>query len=113
MSRRTSRINELIKQEVGQILQREVHLGDYLVTITEVDTASDLKNAEIKIAIMPYEKEKEVLEIIKNNIGHIQRILNKKLTMRFVPRLKFTIDKGAKSAAAVDVILSGIDTTEE
>jgi ribosome-binding factor A len=107
-ARRLKKINELIKQEVGRILQKEIHRGNYLITITSVDTADDLKTANINISILPYDKEEEAVKVLKNNIAHIQRFLNKKIRIKFVPKINFQIDKGAKSADMVDLILSRI-----
>jgi len=107
-ARRIKRLNEFIKQELGRILQKETHQGRYLLTITEVDVASNFKSAKIKISIIPYDKEKEALNNLSKNIGRIQSLVNKKLNMKFVPRINFTIDKGAKSADAVNIILGKI-----
>ena len=44
--KRLDRVNQLIKEEVSMLLQRELkdpRLG--FVTVTEVDTAKDLRNA--------------------------------------------------------------------
>lgn len=108
MSFRLKRVNELIKQEVGKIIQKEIHIGDYLVTIIDVESSADLNHAVIKISILPENKEKQALEFLKKNAGYIQKILNKKLTMKFVPRISFAIDKGVKSADRVDIILEKI-----
>lgn len=109
MSRRVQRLNEFIKQELGKILQKETHQGRYLLTITEVDVLPDFKSAEVKISIIPYDKEKEALDNLSKNIGRIQAFVNKKLkNMKFVPRISFTIDKGAKSAEAVNIILRSL-----
>lgn len=109
MSRRLQRLNEFIKQELGKILQKETHQGRYLLTITEVDVLPNFKSAEVKISIIPYDKEEEVLGNLRKNIGYIQMLLNKKLNIKFVPRINFAIDRGAKSAEAVDIILGKIN----
>ena len=109
MSRRLQRLSEFIKQELGKIIQKETHQGRYLLTITEVDVLPNFKSAEVKISIIPYDKEKEALDNLKKNSSRIQIFINKKLkNMKFVPRISFAIDKGAKSADAVNVILGKI-----
>ncbi|MEK7627669.1 MAG: ribosome-binding factor A [Patescibacteria group bacterium] len=107
-ARRIKRLNEFIKQELGKILQKETHQGRYLLTITEVDVLPNFKYAKVKISIIPYDKEKEALDSLSKNIGRIQALLNKKLHMKFVPWISFAIDKGAKSAEAVNIILGKI-----
>ena len=49
-------------------------------------------------------KKKETLDSLSKNNGRIQALLNKKLHMKFVPD-QLAIDKGAKSAEAVNIIL--------
>lgn len=106
MTRRIEKLNELIKQEVGKILHKEVHKGKYLITITGVNVADNLETADINISVLPYGKEEEAMNVLKNNIARIQRFLNKKIKIRFVPKIYFKIDKGAKSADAVNFILA-------
>lgn len=108
MTRRIERINELIKQEVGKIIQKEIHCGRYLITMTGVETSSDLNHASISISVIPEKKENEAIDNLKSNAGYIQKLLNKKMRIKFVPKISFVIDKGAKSANTVDVILEGI-----
>lgn len=110
MTRRIERVNELIKQEAGKIIQKEIHCEGYLVTIISVNTSSDLKNALIKVSFLPNNKEKEGMLNLQNSAGFIQKILNRKLSMKFVPRISFVIDKGSKSAEEVDIILEKIKT---
>lgn len=109
MPYRKERMNEFIKQELGKILQKETHQGRYLLTITKVDVAPDSRSAEAKISIIPYNKEEEALNNLRKNIGRIQMSINKKLNIKFVPRISFAIDKGEKSAEAVDIILGKIN----
>lgn len=93
MGKRIERVNQLIKQELGKIISREIFFPrGALVTITEVLTSVDLEHARIKVSIMPEEKQKQVLEILQKNIRHLQQLLNKKLVLRYVPKIEFEID---------------------
>lgn len=106
MSLRTEKVNELLRQEVSQILLKEVNFEDALVTIINVETSSDLKQAKIKVSVIPTEKKEKVLEIIRKNIFDIQQILNKKLCMKNVPKLIFEIDKIEEKAQKIEEILT-------
>ncbi len=109
MPQRIKKVNELLRQEVSNLLLKEVDFGDIFVTITNVDTSPNLQQSKIKISIFPTEKSKEVLNEIKKNIFHIQKALNKKLYMRPVPKLIFEIDKAEERAQRIEEILGKID----
>ena len=113
MSLRVKKINELIKQEAGQLLLKEVDFNNILVTITDVDTSPDLKQAKIKICVIPSEKDEEVLEIIKRNIFNVQQRLNKRLRMRPVPKMKFEIDKVEANAQRIEELLGKVEKVEK
>ncbi len=106
MSQRIQRVNELIKQEISKILLKEIDFTDILVTITNVDTSPDLKNCKIKISVIPTDKSELALEIIKKRIYPVQQELNKKLHLKYVPKISFEIDQIESKAQRIEEILS-------
>lgn len=105
MSHRTEKVNELLKQEVSKLIHQEIEIENTWVTVTDVDTSPDLSQAKVKITVMPDQKTEEALTIIQKNIGPLQRKLNRKLSMRWVPYLIFEIDKGEISAQELEKTL--------
>ncbi|MBL7053859.1 30S ribosome-binding factor RbfA [Patescibacteria group bacterium] len=93
MNNRTIKINELIKRELSGIILKQINipLGSF-VTITKVETAADLVKTKIWISIFPDEYNEEILKIFNKNAGKLQDILNKRLSMKWVPRIKFFVD---------------------
>lgn len=108
MSERIKRINELIKHEINQLLLREIEFDDALVTIIDVETSPDLKYAKIKIIIYPESQNAEVFEKLEKNIYFIQQGLNKRLKMKWVPKIKFELDKIESHAQEVEKVLQEI-----
>jgi len=106
MSQRIQQVNELLKQEVGQLLLKEVDFDDILVTVTNTDTSPDLKNCKIKISVIPTEKNELALKIIEKNIYHLQQALNKRIRLKFVPKINFRIDQIEAKAQRIEEILS-------
>ena len=89
---RLERVNELVRRELGQIILREINLEPgVLVTIMEVETSVDLQQAKILISIFPSNKGATTLARIEKNIYHLQQILNKRLRMRPVPKIRFDL----------------------
>ena len=105
MSQRVKKVNELLKHEISQLLLREVDFCDILVTITDIDTSSDLKHAKVKISTLPQEKNKLALEMINKNVFHIQQKLNKRLQMKPIPRIRFEIDQAEIKAQRIEELL--------
>lgn len=95
MSHRILRINQLIRQELSDLLQRQVkdpRLGPF-VAITEVSTTHDLKYAKVFISFIgtPEERQK-TLEALASASGFFRRKLTKSLKLRRVPELSFHWD---------------------
>jgi len=105
MSQRIEKVNELLKHEISQLLLKEVDFNSILVTITNVDTSKDLRQAKIKLSVIPLEKSEDVLKIIKRNIFQLQHGLNKKLHMKPLPRIRFEIDQTEVKAQRIEEIL--------
>lgn len=106
---RAKRFNELIKEELGKIIFDflEVKPG-ILVTITWVDTASDLFSARVFVSIYPDKEVKEIFYKLNRFVYQIQQILNKKLKIRPVPKIIWKHDKNPEEASKVESILKEV-----
>ena len=107
-SKRVFRINNLIKRELGEIIIRELGLKGILTTITRVESSNNLSQAKIYISVIPEEKEEEVLELLNKDIYRIQQKLNKRIKIKFVPKIIFLREKKTKEADRVERILEKI-----
>jgi len=111
MSHRIERVNQLIRQEISELLQREVkdpRLGG-LISITEVDTSADLKNARVYVSCLCGDEEKkELLITLAAAAGFFRNELMKRLTLRHIPELEFrwddSIEKGARLLELIDQV---------
>lgn len=88
------------------ILLREFDLPDgVLVTVTRVDATGNLQEAKVYISVMPEAKLEDVLGALQRNIYHIQQMLNKRLRMRPVPRIRWTIETKTSQAQRIEELL--------
>ena len=116
MSRRILRLNELIKEELGQIILREVEFPKgILVTITRVETASNLISAKVFLSVFPEKFMGQTLKILNLQIYFLQQKLNQKLQMRPVPRLVFSQERETVQAGRIEELLEKTkeDTVEK
>lgn len=108
---RIEQINELIKQEIGKIILENIEFDPgTFVTIMSVETSSTLEVATIWVSIFPEGKVGSSLELLNKRIGEMQHLLNRKLALRFVPKIQFKLDKSEKYASEIDEVFRKIET---
>jgi len=104
MSRRTDKVSSVLQQEVGLFILR-LELPS-LTTISKVEVTPDLKWCKVWITILGDKAQhKEVLDILHEHKREMQDELNDKLTMKFVPRIRFVIDHGEEYASHINELL--------
>ena len=110
MAHRIERVNSLIRQEVSELLRRQVkdpRLGSF-ITVTEVSTSPDFKYARVFVSrIASEEKKKETLEGLAAASGFLRKELAKRLELRRIPELNFQWDDSIERG---DHILTLIDS---
>lgn len=109
MSQRIEKINELIRQKLAIIIRKELEFApNSLVTITKVQTSSDLKFCKVFITVFPEYYRGTALEILRKNRGNLHKLLGNQLTTKFIPNLNFLIDEQEVFATEVDKLLDEI-----
>jgi ribosome-binding factor A len=114
VAHRIERVNSLIRQEISDLLQRQVkdpRLGDF-IAVTEVVTSPDLKFAKVFVSRIGNEKEKEeVLSVLTSASGFFRRELAKRLKLRYTPELSFqwddSIERGDHLLQLIDKVTRG------
>ena len=89
-SNRIGRINEEIQRELASQLRqlkdpRVSQVG--MVSITRVDTTSDLRFSKIFVSVLDKSREKDVLKGLKSASGFLRRELGRALQLRYTPVL--------------------------
>jgi len=106
MKRRILRINELLKTQLAKIFLKEMQFGEgVLVTLTRVETTSDLTETKIFVSVFPEEKRKKILDFLNKRVSFFQKTINKKLVMKRVPKISFVLETKVREAAKVEEIL--------
>lgn len=93
MGNRIEKINDLIRDNISVIINQELSLkSGVFVSVVKVDTSRDLRYARIFISIYPVSERDYAMKTMKKELYKIQRSLNKKLSMKILPRISFEID---------------------
>jgi ribosome-binding factor A len=104
MSRRTERVSELLREELSDLLLRELRDPrlDGLISITRVELSPDLYNARVFVSVMSETADPdEALKALNAAAGFLHKELVHRLEMRRVPFLTFHLDKSIEEGAAV------------
>lgn len=116
MAHRVERMNSLIRQEISQLLQRQVkdpRLGNF-ISVTEVDTSADLKYARVFISRIGGEADKqETLSVLASAAGFFRKELSKNLKLRYVPVLSFQWDDSIERGDRLLRLIDGIAAEED
>lgn len=113
-SRRIERINHLLRQEIADLLTREVKdatLQTAMISIIEVETSADLRSAKVYFSVYGEEPEIQAAkEHLKRASGFLHHNLKERLDLRHTPHLEFVFDP---SLARGDRIMRLMRTIEE
>ena len=111
MSRRMVRVNKLLRAELSNLILNEVKDPriESLLTVTEVDTSWDFKEAAVYVSIMgSVEEQQSVLKGLNSARGFMKFSLRDKLRLRYIPELNFILDdsieRGARLSALIDQV---------
>ncbi len=111
---RLLRANEILKQEIGRILEEDLERSPSdLVTVTRVDASPDLQHAKVYISIFPEERAKDLWRILSFSIFDIQQKLNKRMTTRPVPKIEWVVEKNMGEIQKMDEIFDKIEKQEK
>ena len=115
MSRRTERLNKVIKQEISRLLEREVNdprLSNS-ISVTEVSVSPDLKYAKVSVSILGNETDKiEMLAGFNAASGFLRKKLASHLKLRCVPQLSFHYDNSIEQGARLLKLIEQASNTK-
>jgi ribosome-binding factor A len=111
MTARTEKIDELLRQEISQALEREVtdpRIG--FVTVTDVETVADLSRARVWVSIIgSAEERKQTLVALRGAMPFIRRGLGSKIRLRRIPELDVRLDDSIERGTRVLRIISDLE----
>lgn len=106
MSNRIEKINDLVRQNVDEILLKELSLKEGIfITIAKVDTTPDLRYTRIFVSIFPEKEISYAIKTLEKELYKIQGLLNKKLHLRPLPKVEFKLDTTEQKADEIEKLL--------
>ncbi len=110
-SERQLKVEQTLKKVVYDALN--VHrvldhiIGNINVTISQIDISPDLKNAKIYVIILA--NNQDSIDKMNQNAYEIQKIIAKKLKLKFTPKLHFLNDDLFYQSQNIENIIKNID----
>ena len=86
---------------------------DILATITRVQTSPDLREAVIFVSVMPEEERDRILNFLAKRASFLQQKINKRLKMKFIPRIIFREETKTAEAGRIEEILEELKKGKE
>lgn len=112
MSRRTQRLNSLLKEVISEVIRKDVknpHLPQ-LVTITNVEITNDLHYAKVYVSVIGNEPlKKEAILTLQSAAGFIAVHASKKVVMRYFPELTFILDDTVDKQVRIEKLIGEIE----
>ena len=113
-SNRIERINEEIQRELSALLRtlKDPRLQSGLLTVTHVDTTSDLRYSRIFVSALDKSQEKDMMRGLKSASGYLRRELGAALRLRYTPELQFLADDSIEQGAHILEMLRDPDVVK-
>jgi ribosome-binding factor A len=88
-----------------------------MVSVIDVETASDLKTAKVYISVLQENKKKEVIEGLNKAQGFIRKEIARRVNLRATPEFIFKLDEsieyGMKMSQAIAQVMKDKDTSKD
>jgi ribosome-binding factor A len=112
VSQRTERVDELLRQEIGAIVSRDIadpRVG--FATITSVETTPDLRHAKVWVSVIGQPAEREAtVAALRRAMPFVRHELGTRLRIKRIPDLHVHLDDTAERGTRVLQLLSELES---
>lgn len=114
-NKRAVRVGELLKEEISQIVLREMkdpRIG--FVSVTDVEVSGDLRHAKVFISVYGSEKEKEeTLEGLQQAQGFVRKLVGERVKIHHTPEIIFRYDDSIENGVHISEIIKDLKESGE
>ena len=117
VSQRQLRVGEMVKQALCNIFMRGEaklpNLETSNITVTEVRMSPDLKTAKAFVLPLGGKNATEVIDILKEFSFVVRKVLSKKISTKFLPKLLFVKDDSFDYAEKIENLIKQTNSQEK
>ena len=113
-SNRIGRINEEIQRELSALIPavKDPRVSG-MISVTAVETTTDLRYAKAYISVLDKENGERVLKGLRSASGWLRRELGSALKLRYTPELVFQLDDSIDKGAHILELLRSVEGPKE
>ncbi len=108
MPRRLEQLNEQLREELANLIVKEVPLENGLITVSYVECSPDLKYARIAVSVLPEKFAGTALAGLRKHAAVFSKALRQKLKIRQIPRFNWVLDTTEMKAAEIEEVFKQI-----
>lgn len=114
-TKRSMQVGDVIRENLSTILLRDISDPDLsLVSVTEVELTTDLRDARVFVSVIGDETKREkAMDALERYRGRIRRELASRARLRYTPTLEFILDTTAEHAIRIESILRDVLPSSE
>ena len=117
VSQRQLRVGEMVKQALCNIFMRGEaklpNLETSNITVTEVRMSPDLKTAKAFVLPLGGKNATEAIDILKEFSFVVRKVLSKKISTKFLPKLLFVKDESFDYAEKIENLIKQTNSQEK
>jgi len=113
MSKRISRVNELLQRELSEQLRQRYRSQAVKITISEVETSPDLRNATIFYSVLGDESDLRDARKLFRKVGKdLRQQVSQRITLKYFPNFEFVYDPSMERGSHILDLLDQLDEEE-
>lgn len=109
-SQRQLKVGETIRHALAEIFTRGEVVDEVLdrhsLTVPEVRMSPDLKLATVYVIPLGGGEAQEAVERLEKHKRYLRGLLAKRVSMKFMPELRFKVDTSFEASARIDELLA-------
>lgn len=101
-------VNSEIMKAISEIITYQLSNPKItgIISVTKVDTTSDLERAKVYLSIFTPDDKKDVFNEIMHSAGFIRKELAHKIELRKIPYLQFVLDTALEEQEKIDEVIA-------
>jgi ribosome-binding factor A len=114
MSKRITRVNELLQREISEQLHQRYRGDATSITISSVETSCDLRAARIYYSVFGDEAAVRKAKALFRKVGRdLRDKVRKRVILKYFPNFEFCHDPSMERGAHINEILDQLDGNDE
>ena len=114
MSKRISRINELIRRELSEQLRKRYRSAAVAITISDVETSPDLRNSTIYYSVIGGEEAlRDARKLFRQAGKDLHQQVKQRVILKYFPNFEYVYDPSMERGSHILDLLDELDEASD